>query len=399
MCKIAILEPIGAHGGNDIYDYNLVNSLCIQDATEATLYTCDITKPKKGYNVKLLYKSIYGNDNKFFRAIRYFKGTFISLLDAKKNKANIIHLHFFGFNSLEYTNLYMAKKIFGFTVIGTIHDVESFEKYAKNDTTKHDYRKFISLLSGIVVHTDYAKKELINNIGTKLISPKKIKTIYACDLDYTTLNNNQIEMSKAREKLNLPLDREILLFFGQIKKVKGLNILLEALAEVCIEAPEILLVIAGKVWKDDFSEYEKLIQKHSLQNNIDLRISFVANDDVPYYFNAVNAIVLPYQKIYNSGVLIRAMSFATPIIASDFGPFKEFIDNNENGFLFKTGNKKDLAVTILNALQNKDKLLHIGKKGKTTIEQKFSLIEIGQQYCEFYNEVLGEEKMLNDNKK
>lgn len=162
MNNIAILEPIGAHGGNDIYDFNLLKSLNMQQNTITTLYTCNITKFQKGLNIKLYYENIYGKDNKFFRAFRYSKGTIISLMDARKNRADIVHLHFFGFSSLEYCNLYMAKKVFGFTVVGTVHDVESFEKYAKNDTSEHDYEKFIGLLDGIVVHTDYAREELIN---------------------------------------------------------------------------------------------------------------------------------------------------------------------------------------------------------------------------------------------
>ena len=387
--NIAIIEPVGAHGGNDVYDFNLIKSLNMQIAATATLYTCDVTKPKQGINVELTYKDIYGNSNKIFRAFRYFKGTFVSLMNARKTKVDIIHLHFFGFNGLEYYNLYLAKKVFGFTVIGTVHDVESFEKYAKNDTSNHNYEKFIRLMDGVVVHTDYARKELIQNVSTELISQLKIKTIYACDLDYSSLNNNQIETSEARAKLNLPLDKKILLFFGQIKKVKGLDVLLKALADIRKDIPDILLVVAGKVWKDDFSEYEKLIKKHSLQNNVDLRIDFVANDDVPYYFNAVDAIVLPYLKIYNSGVLIRALSFATPVIASDFGPFKEFLTHGDNGFLFQTGDQKSLATTVREAFTNSDKLVCVGDKGKKTIEQDFSLLEIGQQYCDFYNEILG----------
>ena len=391
MLRIAIIEPVGAHGGNDIYDFNLINSLQMQDNTMATLYTCDVTKPTKKINVKLTYRNIFGKGNKLFRAFRYFYGTFISLKDAKKEKNDILHLHFFGFNRLEYFNLFMAKKIFGFIVVGTVHDVESFEKYAKNDTSIHNYEKFIELMDGIVVHTDYARKELLNNIGNALIDPTKIRTIYACDLDYMTLKNNHIKMQEAREKLNLPKNRNILLFFGQIKKVKGLDVLLKALSDVRKKDSEVLLVVAGKVWKDNFSAYEKIIQSYSLQNSVDLRIGFVSNDDVPYYFNAVNAIVLPYQKIYNSGVLIRAMSFATPVVASDFGPFEEFIENEENGFLFKIGDEASLANVLTKALENPDKLIRVGKMGKETIKQKFSLREIGQKYRAFYNEVLEKE--------
>ena len=386
--KIGIIEPIGAHGGNDIYDFNLVESIGSQDNTETILYTCDKTEFEQGLNIKLSYKNVFGDGNKFFRICRYLIGTFSSLLNAKKKKLDIIHLHFFGFNGLEYFNLYLAKNVFCFKIVGTVHDIESFEKYGSNDKAIHSCKKFIKLIDGIVVHTKYAKEQLINNIGAELISLEKIKTIYACDLDYSTLADNFIDKSVARRKLALPNNRNIILFFGHIKKVKGLDVLLKAMANIKKYDPEILLLVAGKMWKDDFSKYENLIKKHSLDYNIDLRIEFVNKNNVPYYFNAVDAIILPYKKIYNSGVLIRAMSFATPVIASDFGPFSEFIKSNNNGFLFETGNDVALASIIINSLNKKDKLLKVGQMGKQFIEKEFSLHEIGKQYRDLYEQVL-----------
>lgn len=385
--KIGIIEPVGAHGGNDIYDLNLLSSLGMQYNTEATLFTCNETKFKQGLRIKLFYKNIYGDRNKFFRILPYLQGTFKSLLYAKKNKIDIIHLHFFGFNSLEYFNLYLAKIVFSFKVVGTIHDIEPFEKYPNNSNAIHSYKKFIKLMDGIVVHTDYAREELLNKIGTELNSHKKIKKILACDLDYSTLNNNYIDKSMARDKLALPKDRNIILFFGQIKKVKGLDVLLKAMSNIKKHDSEILLLVAGKVWKDDFSKYENLIKKHSLDYNIDLRIDFVNNNYVQYYFNAVDLIILPYKKNYNSGVLIRAMSFATPVIASGFGPFSEFIDNTRNGFLFETGDETALASTIIDALKNKEELKKIGQMGKQFIKKEFSLQEIGKQYKNFYEQL------------
>ena len=388
MNKIAIIEPIGAHGGNDIYDCNLVRSLDIQKDFSGILFTCGVVN--SNVNIKLTYKNIFGNGNKFLRFLHYLKGTISSLWLARKEGSDIVHLHFFGFNALEYLNLFLAKRFFSFNVIGTIHDVESFEKYAKNDGSKQDYKKFIRLMSGVVVHTEYARQELLKNIGSKMFDASKIKTIYACDLEYSTLGSNQIDVSVARKRLNLPLDKKIILFFGQIKTVKGLDVLLNALAIACKKNNNLLLVVAGKVWKDDFSVYEKIITKHKLHDNVNLRIGFVDNKDVPLYFNADDVIVLPYRKIYNSGVLIRAMSYATPIIASDFGPFKEFIRHNKNGLLFRAGDSEDLARKILNAFTNVENLTNMGVEAKRMIVDQFSLDSIGKQYVNIYSRVLKE---------
>ncbi len=388
MFKIAIIEPIGGHGGMVDYDFNILRSIKMQTDYDAILYTCDETLQHEA--VKLVYRNIYGKTNKFIRAMNYLKGTFKALLDAKRNKALVVHLHLISFGFLEYCNLIMARKIFGFHVVGTVHDVESFEKYAKGDTSRHNYEKFISLLDAVVVHTEYAKVELVKNLEVEMCKGRRIETIFGPDFDFDSLDTNFIEKSIARKHLKLPQDKKIILFFGQIKKVKGLDLLLEAFGEVVKQDPDVLLVIAGKVWKDDYTEYEMIIKQHGLHDFVDQRIGFIDNADVPYYFNAVDVIALPYRKIYNSGVLIKAMSFGTPVVASDFGPFKEFIAHGENGFLFETRNAGSLAEKFQLVLNDQSLLDKISLAEKNFIKKYFSLDEIGRQYGELYTSVLSE---------
>lgn len=385
---IGIIEPVGGHGGNDIYDYNLVRSINLQEKFSAKLYTCNETNINDLRNIRKSYTNIFGKSNKIIRTFSYIIGTITSLLDAKKCHASIVHLHFFSFNLPEYFNLFLAKNIFRFKVVSTIHDVESFEKYASGDIEQHNYDKFLSLLDGVIVHTEYARNELLKHVTSDVMSQSKIQTIFASDLDYDNLNNNSIDKNKARQHLNLPENRKIILFFGQIKKVKGLDVLLESLASVSKKDQSVLLVIAGKVWKDNFAHYEKIIQKHCLESYVDLRIDFVDNEDVPYYFNASDVIALPYKKIYNSGVLIRAMSFGTPVVASDFGPFKEFINHGKNGFLFETGNVSSLSDTLISLLRNDVNLDTVCEAEKNFIEDNFSLNALGKQYANFYASIL-----------
>jgi len=384
--NIAIIEPVGGHGGLDFYDFNMLNSIKMQHGYDANLYTCDETSEYE--SVELIYKNIYGKTNKYLRGLNYVKGTLFALLDAKRKGAKIVHLHFVDFGFLEYYNLILAKKVFGFHAVGTVHDVESFEKYAKGDSSRHNYEKFLTLLDAVVLHTEYAKNELVKNLGSDMVDEKKIQTIYGPDFDVESLDSNFIEKNIAREHLNLPQDRKVILFFGQIKKVKGLDLLLKALAEVITKEPSALLVIAGKVWKDDYSEYENIIEEYGLVNYVDQRIGYVGNDDVPHYFNAADLVVLPYRKIYNSGVLIRSMSFGTPVLASDFGPFKEFIIPGKNGFLFKAENVESLAENLQEILIDTTLLKQVSLEERASIKEHFALDAIGKQYCALYESVL-----------
>lgn len=386
--KIAIIEPIGGHSGNDVFVYNALQSINLMKKYHATLYTCDETDINGRDNIIVTYKNIFGKTNKYIRAFNYIVGTIRSLLEAKKNNVKIVHLHFYHFGFLEYFNLIMAKKIFHFCVAGTIHDVESFEKYAKGDTSRHNYEKFLRLLDGIAFPTEYARDELLKQISSDLLKNKVVKTVYVNDVDYHRLDDNLIKNIDARNSLGLPEDRKIFLFFGQIKKVKGLDILLKALLEVSKKDPSVLLVIAGKVWKDDYSEYEKIIDEYGLKQYVEQRIGFIEDEDVPNYFGAADVIVLPYRKIYNSGVLIKSMSLGTPVVASDFGPFSEFVDHGKNGFLFKAGDVKSLSEQLILALSDNTDLKAISKAEKQFIKDNFSLEKIGRQYSGFYDEVL-----------
>jgi D-inositol-3-phosphate glycosyltransferase len=385
--KIAIIEPIGGHGGNDLYDVNLVCSISMSENCHAVLYTCEETVIDGRGNIKLTFKNIYGRKNKYSRTVNYILGTFRSLIDAQKCKATIVHLHFFGFSPLEYINVFMAKKLFGFKTVATVHDVESFETSTTSDGSKTNVDRFLQLLDGVVVHTEYARRELVKHISPNVLGTKRIKTIYACDLDYESMGNNRIEKKIARDYLGLPQNRKIILFFGQIKKVKGLEVLLEALTIAIKEEPSILLVIAGKVWKDNFANYERIIKSNGLDPYIDRRIGFISNSEVPYFFNSADVVVLPYRKIYNSGVLIRAMSFGTPVLASNFGPFKEFIEDGVNGFLFQTDNPQSLATKLKEMFDEETSLEKISQAEIEFISKYFALNEIGRQYRELYQEI------------
>ena len=72
------------------------------------------------------------------------------------------------------------------------------------------------------------------------------------------------DKSKSKIKLNLPENKKIILFFGLIKEVKGLEeVLLKSLKKVVEQHKDIRLLIAGKIWKNDFSKYQKIIDEQN----------------------------------------------------------------------------------------------------------------------------------------
>ena len=83
--------------------------------------------------------------------------------------------------------------------------------------------------------------------------------------NYTQFINIRKDKTKSRAKLDLPQDKTILLFFGMIKKVKGLEVLLKSMRKIIDKNPDVVLLIAGKPWENNFSIYQKIIDENNLR--------------------------------------------------------------------------------------------------------------------------------------
>lgn len=133
----------------------------------------------------------------------------------------------------------------------------------------------------------------------------------------------------ARRILGLPEEARILLFFGLIRAYKGLDLLLEAFAHL---DGRYHLVIAGEPY-GDFGAYQKQIDASPLKANIHLHARFIADGEVPAFFSAADAVVLPYRSATQSGITAVACHFGVPVVATDVGGLREALFNGRAGVL------------------------------------------------------------------
>ena len=176
--------------------------------------------------------------------------------------------------------------------------------------------------------------------------------------------------------MGLDDEQTIALFFGQIKTVKGLDILLNAFPS---DVSDLTLVIAGKPWKNDFSDYEKIIKERGLSSQVKLIIKYISEEERDTLYNAADFIVLPYRQIFQSGVLLMAMSYGLPVIASDLKANKEVIDDDQ-GLLFQTENPIDLKEKIMTLYNNPDLSERLSKTALNTIKTSYSWNTIATKY-------------------
>lgn len=160
--------------------------------------------------------------------------------------------------------------------------------------------------------------------------------------------NEQLGMSiskaEARQRLGLEDTAIYLLFFGFIRKYKGLDLLLEALADPALSGNHIKLIVAGEFYEDE-AFYHREIARLKLTDRVVLKNSFIPSDQVSAYFCAADLVTQTYRTATQSGITQMALHFDRPVLVTRVGGLDEFVVEGETG-LFADVDPKSIARSI-----------------------------------------------------
>ncbi|MHC2991423.1 glycosyl transferase family 1 [Pontibacter sp. HJ8] len=138
---------------------------------------------------------------------------------------------------------------------------------------------------------------------------------------------------EACQALDLDPSYTYILFFGFIRAYKGLDLLLQAMAEPALKGrTDIRLLVAGEFY-EDAAPYLELIQKLDLQDRLVLRADFIPNAEVRHYFCAADLVVQPYKHATQSGVTQVAYHFDKPMVVTRVGGLSELVPHGEVGYV------------------------------------------------------------------
>ncbi len=137
-----------------------------------------------------------------------------------------------------------------------------------------------------------------------------------------------VEKIEARRVLNLPENAPLVLFFGFIRKYKGLDLLLKSLKY----APKIHAAVAGECY-DDWDFYQKIIQENGLSERVHLFNDFIPADQVRVYFSAADLVVQPYRTATQSGISQIAYHFEKPMVVTNVGGLPEIVTHGVSGYV------------------------------------------------------------------
>lgn len=183
-------------------------------------------------------------------------------------------------------------------------------------------------------------KEVLNDLKTftnkpAIFSPHPLYDNYG----------KAISKEEACKKLNLPNDKNYILFFGFIRKYKGLDLLLEAMNDEQITQSNIRLIVAGEFYEDR-SVYDTIIEKYQLQNRVHLFTEFIPNEEVRTYFSVADVVVQPYKTATQSGITQIAYHFEKPMIVTNVGGLPEVVPHEKVGIV-TTPDAKNIADALV----------------------------------------------------
>jgi glycosyltransferase involved in cell wall biosynthesis len=125
---------------------------------------------------------------------------------------------------------------------------------------------------------------------------------------------------------------KVLLFFGFIRKYKGLDIALEAMADQRVRDLGIKLIVAGEFY-EDAAPYRELIARLNIGSSLLLRTDFIPDSEVRQYLCAANAVIQPYRSATQSGVTPLAYHFEKPMIVSNIGGLTALVPHEQVGLV------------------------------------------------------------------
>ncbi len=192
-----------------------------------------------------------------------------------------------------------------------------------------------------------------------------------------------LNQKEARIKLNWETEVSYVLFFGLIRRYKGLELLIRAFNETPLVDKKIKLYVAGECYEDQ-NKYYKIVKSLNLEKRIILDFEFKNTADIQKIFSASDIVAQTYHKATQSGITPLAYHYQKPLLVSDIEGLKAPIILDQTGLIVKK-ESKSIAGGICEILDKKN-LTKFSKNIKK-ISTKYNWSSFSKQWDNFMSEV------------
>jgi glycosyltransferase involved in cell wall biosynthesis len=196
-------------------------------------------------------------------------------------------------------------------------------------------------------------------------------------------------MEAARRMLGLEENGHLVLFFGVLRRYKGLDVLLEAMAYLHRRLPDVKLVVAGAPSRDvDVQGLCDRVQSLGIDKSVVWHVGYVPCDKVHLYFYACDVVALSHRKVYDSGVLKIAQALGRPVVVTDTGGLASAVDGGRAGLVVPSEDPKAMARALQRLIADPAFAMSLAKHGQTLSRTAYSWVSVAEWTEQFYREVL-----------
>jgi glycosyltransferase involved in cell wall biosynthesis len=344
-CHVALLTG----GGDKPYALGMATALTSTGISLDFIGSNDLNVPAVRENPRVNFFNLRGDQRpeaslpvKIGRVVAYYWRLLHYAAAAKPKLFHILWNNKFQF--FDRTLLMLYYRFLGKKITFTAHNVnagkrDSNDSWLNRITLKIQY----GLSDHIFVHTEKMKSELVADFRI----PESKVSIVPFGIN-NTVPDTPLSTIAAKQQVGVDSGDKTLLFFGNIAPYKGLEYLISAFTDLLRRDGRYRLIIVGKpkgsegYWK----QIRQRISCSGIHDRIIERIEYVPDEETELFFKAADVLILPYTRVFQSGVLFLGYSFGLPAIAADVGTLKEEIIEGETGFIFKAQDSSDLATVI-----------------------------------------------------
>jgi glycosyltransferase involved in cell wall biosynthesis len=230
----------------------------------------------------------------------------------------------------------------------------------------------------LLVHAEKLRDEAVQHFGQ---APRKIAVIPHGICADAEAAYGQTE---ARAHLGIK-EKYVLLFFGYVRRYKGLSDLIEAF-RIIADKFDVALLVAGEFFTA-LDPYQEQLRSKGLVERTYLFPRYISAEEVPMFFKAADLLIQPYIKFSGqSGVTQTAYLHSLPVIATDLGGLPELVIHGETGTIVQPANPKELALAIEALLVDDRKRRCYGLNGKKLLDTSLTWDRVTQTLLKVYGE-------------
>jgi len=384
--KVLMIEPLG-FSGICYYTASLCRALrpLVEDLRLLTSRHYELDINQEPYTILPLLGGMNRRQSKVRRAFDALRNPLITMNVIRNTRPDIIHFQDVFIPIIEVASVALSHRQ-GIGVVYTVHDVDRSTLFGKQSVSSKlsaiALSRIYHIADRLIVHSQSSADELQSRFG---ISSDRIVRIPLGIQDVHIENRALPSQAEARKRLGIASDQVVALFFGTLKKAKGLDYLIESIHWVTKRLPNFVLIVAGQP-RSDTPDYVSMVRSLGLDSFVRFDLRYIPLQEVVDYFIACDFVVLPYQKVYQSAVVATAYAFGRPVVATRVGGLDEVVEDGQTGYL--VDNPKDprlLAEAIIKLGSDKRSCLKMGNNARIIASTKYSWSTIARETKYIYD--------------